>query len=562
MTRSSTRVRTPRAQRASRSNARRLEPILAAVLLAAFAQWTWLVLSDRVRWLDDALRPPHLDPRSVLGQIGEAFSLLTHPLVILVAIGLVAVFSFRQRMRRLAVALAIAAAGIPAQVLLAWWIRRPRAGAAFADSLSALGPAYPNGHAVGLTLGAWMLVTLTRAHRRPSSDIAGWWMAGIAAIALACLAQWSMGLARPSDLVGGLLLGGGIANAALSIGGVESILSGWARLGLPRGSVDKRAAVILNPTKFDDLSLLRRRVEAEVLTAGWHPTTWLETTADDPGHEPTKRALALGVDLIMVAGGDGTVRAVSAELAGSDVPMALLPSGTGNLLARNLGVPLDIDSALELALEGIPQAIDVVHCRTEGPASTPDTGDAEDADGAASATQTTEERFVVMAGMGLDAQIMEDTNDDLKRVIRAGAYALAAVQNAVPDPFTATVTLDDDEPIERDVVMALLGNVGTITGGMTLFPQASPSDGRLDLMLASPERVADWAKLGAQILTGKDMEGFETLSASRVRIEADRPIPFELDGDTAGTVRVLDATVEPGALLVVAPGTGSATRRE
>jgi diacylglycerol kinase, catalytic region len=87
-----------------------------------------------------------------------------------------------------------------------------------------------------------------------------------------------------------------------------------------------------------------------------------------------------------------------------------------------------------------------------------------------------------------------------------------------------------------------------------LFPQASPSDGKVDLMLASPDRVVDWARLGAQILTGRDQEGFTTMRASRLRITTDRPVPFEIDGDIAGTTRSLAVEIEPGALFVIAPG--------
>ena len=245
--------------------------------------------------------------------------------------------------------------------------------------------------------------------------------------------------------------------------------------------------------------------------AGWLPTVWLETTPDDPGRSMARRALEAGVDLVMVAGGDGTVRAVSSELAGTEMPMALIPAGTGNLLARNLSVPLDTDAAIRLALHGRLQA------------------------------------------MGLDAQIMESTDLGLKKVIRSGAYAVAAVQNAVPDPFTATITLDDAPPVRRRMVMALMGNVGTITGGMTLFPRATPSDGLVDLLLASPGKVVDWARLGAQILTGQEMEGFTLTRARKVLIEADRPVPFELDGDTVGSTRTLRAEVEDGALHVVVP---------
>ncbi len=286
----------------------------------------------------------------------------------------------------------------------------------------------------------------------------------------------------------------------------------------------------------NDLSLLRRRVEAEVLSAGWEPTLWLETTPQDSGAKAARQALDEGVDLVMVVGGDGTVRAVCATLAGSQVPVALVPAGTGNLLARNLSVPLDTDSALRLALFGQTRRIDVVRLRAHG------------ADG-----QVRQDRFVVMAGMGLDAQIMEDTDSDLKKLIRSGAYAVAAVSNAVPKPFTVSVALDGAPAQHREIVMALLGNVGTITAGMTLFPSAEPDDGRVDLMLASPERMTDWARLGAQILTGRELEGFNRTSARRVVLSSPSPVPYELDGDLAGKAVRLEAEVEPHALRVVAP---------
>ena len=101
--------------------------------------------------------------------------------------------------------------------------------------------------------------------------------------------------------------------------------------------------------------------------------------------------------------------------------------------------------------------------------------------------------------------------------------------------------------------MALLGNVGTITGGMTLFHDASPTDAQVDLLIASPDKATDWAKLGAQVLTGRDMSGFPTTSGHHILIEAEREIPFELDGDTAGSTRRLEVEVEAGALHVVVP---------
>lgn len=507
-----------------------------------FAAWTAAVRAGLTDRLDAALTAPVLPLRSGRGQVLEAISLLTHPLLIYAAIAVAAVVTFQQRMRRLSTALSTSLLGLPLQVLIATWIDHARPSSAFADSLSYRGFAYPAGHAVAMTVAAWVLVTLTRARRRPTSQVRLWRMVGVLTVAVTCTGQWAMGLQSVSDLIGGVLLGAAVATLALSVGGVEEILASWAHIGLPRTTVDKRAAIVYNPTKFDDLSLLRRRVESEMLAAGWQPTLWLETTPDDAGHEQTRRALAAGVDLVLAAGGDGTVRAISGELAGTGVPMALLPTGTGNLLARNLQVPLDTDAALRLALSGPTRAIDVVHCTWDGG----------------------EERFVVMAGLGLDARIMADTSDDLKRVLRAGAYVLAAMQNAVPDPFAVNVVTDDVTPVgEQRVVMALLGNVGTITGGMTIFPQAAPDDGLVDLLLTGPSRIADWAKVGAGLLIGQDVDGLSHHQARRLTLTTPEPVPFELDGDPVGHTRKLVAEVDPGALhVVVPPAPTHPTRRD
>ena len=519
-----------------------VEAVLCVAFALTFAIWTHLSAPgpltpgadlhahSGLTALDALLPAPSTQPRSAAGQLAEAFAILTHPLLLLAVIAAWVVYAYNARMRRLSVSLAIAAAGIPVQFLIAQSLTRPIPGTAFADSVSAFTHAYPNAHVTAMTLASWVLVTLARAHHH-STRVAAGTVVGYAAVAVSAVGQWYMGLATLGDLVGGFLLGAAFANLALWVGGIDAILTSWVNSRLARASSEKRAAVIYNPTKFDDLSLLRRRVAAEVRAAGWRPTVWLETTPDDPGRSMARRALETGVDLVMVAGGDGTVRAVSSQLAGTEMPMALIPAGTGNLLARNLSVPLDTDAAIRLALHGSREAIDMVTCTFD--------------DG--------QERFVVMAGMGLDAQIMESTDSGLKKVIRSGAYAVAAVQNAVPDPFTATITLDDAPPVRRQMVMALMGNVGTITAGMTLFPRATPTDGMVDLLLASPDKVVDWARLGAQILTGQEMEGFTLTRARKVLIEADHPVPFELDGDTAGSTRTLRAEVDQGALRIVVP---------
>lgn len=544
-----------------------LEDYVLVASCLGFVVWTALVGAGATGWLDQ--RPSRLAPRSVPGQIYEAVSLVTHPVIVFTAIGVAALVAYKRRMRRLAVALAATFITPAVGTAVSMWLSRTRPASAFADSISHQGYAYPAAHVVAVTIASWVLVTLTRAQRRPTSNIWAGSLLGVLVVLATCASQWLMGLSRISDILGGLLLGSAGAAAALRIGGIQAILASWGHLGLASRAVDRRAAVILNPTKLDDLSLLRRRVDSEVLSAGWRPTVWLETTAEDPGHAAARAALDAGVDLVLVAGGDGTVRVVASELAGTGVSMALLPSGTGNLLARNLSVPLDTDAALRLALTGRPRRIDVVTVSTD--AGTPDSGlpgdslpgaDSPEAADASSPQVVVPHlspaadgatRFAVMAGLGLDAQIMEDTNDGLKKVIRAGAYAVAAVQNAVPDPFTLTLRIDGGEPTTHQAVMALVGNVGTITRGMTLFPRAVPDDGVIDLLLANPSHVVSWAKLGTGLLTGMDVEGLDFFRARSIEMTLDRPVPFELDGDTAGVTRHLAVRVEPGVLSVIAP---------
>ena len=544
-----------------------LEDYVLVASCLGFVVWTALVGAGATGWLDQ--RPSRLAPRSVPGQIYEAVSLVTHPVIVFTAIGVAALVAYKRRMRRLAVALAATFITPAVGTAVSVWLSRTRPASAFADSISHQGYAYPAAHVVAVTIASWVLVTLTRAQRRPTSNIWAGSLLGVLVVLATCASQWLMGLSRISDILGGLLLGSAGAAAALRIGGIQAILASWGHLGLASRAVDRRAAVILNPTKLDDLSLLRRRVDSEVLSAGWRPTVWLETTAEDPGHAAARAALDAGVDLVLVAGGDGTVRVVASELAGTGVSMALLPSGTGNLLARNLSVPLDTDAALRLALTGRPRRIDVVTVSTD--AGTPDSGlpgdslpgaDSPEAADASSPQGVVPHlspaadgatRFTVMAGLGLDAQIMEDTNDGLKKVIRAGAYAVAAVQNAIPDPFTLTLRIDGGEPTTHQAVMALVGNVGTITRGMTLFPRAVPDDGVIDLLLANPSHVVSWAKLGTGLLTGMDVEGLDFFRARSIEMTLDRPVPFELDGDTAGVTRHLAVRVEPGVLSVIAP---------
>lgn len=155
------------------------------------------------------------------------------------------------------------------------------------------------------------------------------------------------------------------------------------------------------PHKVDDGFADRAR--ARLAEAGYAEPLWLETTKDDPGVAMSEKAVRAGVELVLSAGGDGTVRAVVAGLAGTGIPLGIVPLGTGNLLARNLGLPLDTGAALSVACGRHTRQIDTVILQVDG-------GELQ--------------RFAVMAGTGLDAATMDDTDDRLKSAIGPAAYFL------------------------------------------------------------------------------------------------------------------------------------------
>jgi diacylglycerol kinase family enzyme len=295
--------------------------------------------------------------------------------------------------------------------------------------------------------------------------------------------------------------------------------------------VISRAAVILNPVKVPDG--FRGKVDAALTERGFDDTVWLETTEEDPGVTMAKTAIAEGVDLVVVAGGDGTVRVVCAELAGSGIPVAVLPAGTGNLLARNLGISLDLDEALSQLLDGSQQQIDSVTIK----------GDQLD------------DRFVVMAGLGLDAAIIADAPDALKKHVGWAAYVVSTVKN-LNHPFVRVeITIDDKPPVRRRARTVVIGNVGTLQANIPLLPDAKPDDGTIDLVVLAPRRISHWPRLALSLVLKRMQEGrhIERFTGQTIQVKASTTVRRELDGDQVSNGRILTATVDPGALLVRVP---------
>ena len=290
----------------------------------------------------------------------------------------------------------------------------------------------------------------------------------------------------------------------------------------------QRSALIVNPVRVAGGAQLRELLDSTLTSAGWPVPVWFETTAADPGTGQAREAVAQGAEVVFVCGGDGTVRSVIAGLAGTDAALAVLPAGTGNLLAVNLGLPMDHAEAIEVAVQGGRRRIDV---------------------GAVDG-----EVFAVMAGMGFDAVLMDQASTTLKARIGPLAYVLSALKHLLDRPMRVLIKIDDAPTLHRRVRTVLVGNVGGLQGGIALFPDAEPDDGRLDVAIITPKHLGHWARIAWGVLRRqRRVPRLEILQCSRIRIHSDRAQPRELDGDVIAPARTLDVSVRPGALLICCP---------
>ena len=310
----------------------------------------------------------------------------------------------------------------------------------------------------------------------------------------------------------------------------------------PEGTVSespaRRAGVIVNPTKFDDLEAVKARVTRQCERLGWDAPLIIETTVRDPGTGQAREAVEAGVDVVCPLGGDGTVRAVAEALVGTDTPMGLLPGGTGNLLARNLDLPVDdLDDALEVALTGQNKRIDVGRLTVDA------SGEHESPD---------VRIFLVMAGLGFDAAIMADAPEGLKAKVGPAAYVVSGARNLRGSQFKVRVQVDDAEEFSRRTRTVVIGNCGKLLGGLVLMPDAEVDDGLLDTVILSPKGVVGWAAVAARVAS-KKRKGHPVVdhyTNASIRIRSDRPQEVQIDGDTQGKARAISAEVVPASLVV------------
>ena len=309
--------------------------------------------------------------------------------------------------------------------------------------------------------------------------------------------------------------------------------------GVGKPETPKRvAAIIVNPTKFNNMNEVREKITRGCVAAGWAEPMWVETTGQDRGTGQARQAVIDGASLICPLGGDGTVRAVATALVGTETPLGLLPGGTANLLARNLNLPTDsLDNALNVALTGQNKRIDV------GRLTLDRSGEHEHAE---------EHIFLIMAGIGFDAAIMADAPERLKKTVGPLAYTFSGAKNLRGPQFKVRIKVDDEAEFSRRARTVVIGNCGKITGGLMLMPQAQVDDGWLDAVVLSPVGVVGWVAVAGRVISRK-RKGHERVDHHRLRsatIWCDRPEAVQIDGDTVGLTRELSATVDPLALIV------------
>jgi YegS/Rv2252/BmrU family lipid kinase len=274
-----------------------------------------------------------------------------------------------------------------------------------------------------------------------------------------------------------------------------------------------------------ELPELRTELEREGVTE----PLWYEVTKGKQVRKCARKALDEGADLVFVWGGDGAVQRCADALAGRGATMAIVPAGTANLLATNLGIPKNIAKAVRIGLHGARRAIDTGVINGE--------------------------RFAVMAGAGWDARMIRDADGTLKQRLGRLAYIWTGAKNLRSQRVPAKVRIDGKPWFEGRLSMILVGNVGKIFGGVQVFEDARPDDGSLAVGVVTAESVTEWARALARTALGDPSHSpfVETTTAQKISVRLWEPLLYELDGGDRKPTDRLKIRVEPGSLEVCVP---------
>ena len=263
--------------------------------------------------------------------------------------------------------------------------------------------------------------------------------------------------------------------------------------------------------------------------AGFEEPQWFEVAESKFAPDCVRRAIDDGADLLLVWGGDGMVQRCIDAVGDVPVPLAILPAGTGNLLARNLGIPIDLEQAVNVGLHGARRAIDVGTVNGE--------------------------RFAVMAGTGLDALMIRDADRSLKGRFGRAAYFWTGAKHIRVEPFRVRIDVDGTRWFDGRAGCVLVGNVSKVFGGVEAFDDASPDDGRLDLGVVTANGVLQWTRALVRTAVGSAERSkfVRTTKARKIGVELDRKMPYELDGGDKKPTKRLKIKVHPAAVTICVP---------
>ena len=296
------------------------------------------------------------------------------------------------------------------------------------------------------------------------------------------------------------------------------------RRRVPQGG---RVAVIAHQGKTlgGGLDELRRLVAAERVDE----VIWYEVAKSSKAPAKVRKALKNGADLLFVWGGDGMVQRCADALVGSDATIAIIPAGTANLLAHNLGIPRDLTEAVRIGFHGLRRRLDLG--RING------------------------EHFAVMAGVGFDADMIRDADRGLKTLLGRVAYLWTGLRNVGAEPTQVKIKIDGTRWFNGAATCVLIGNVGTILGGVQVFDDARPDDGWLDVGVSSADGPVQWARALGRIGAGHaDRSPFiRTTRAKRISVKLSAPLAYELDGGARPKTRRIKARVLPAAITICVP---------
>ena len=274
-----------------------------------------------------------------------------------------------------------------------------------------------------------------------------------------------------------------------------------------------------------DLPELRRALERR----GVLEPLWVEVPKSKRAPKQLRKLLEQGADHVFVWGGDGMAQRCIDTLAGTDATLAIVPAGTSNLLASNLGIPKGVSKAVDVGLTGERRKIDVASLNGE--------------------------RFAVMAGAGFDAEMIDGADGAMKRRLGRAAYLWTGAKSLRARPFEARIRVDGTQWYRGPASCILAGNMGSLFGGVEVFADAEPDDGLLDLAVITADGLAQWAGTVGRTIAGhpERSPSFRVTRGRKVKVKLDRKVLYELDGGARSKEKRYRLAVEPGAITVCVP---------